>query len=231
MRSLAAFAIGTLMVTVSFGQTRVVKGKLTTFNKYPVQNVIVESKKAGSSVTTDSLGQFELVCNEKDVIRIKTEVFEALSKKVDEDDKYISANLIFRDTKKNRQIATGMGYISEENLTFALAHLANENNDFCSYTDVFSLIQGKFSGVQIKSTGSGQGIFVRGPKSIYGDNQAIYVVDGMQVDDISFVNPCEMASIDILKDGGAAMYGSKAANGVVVIETKGYKQQQSSENN
>ena len=53
----------------------------------------------------------------------------------------------------------------------------------------------------------------------------------MQVADISFVNPCEMVSIDILKDGGAAMYGSKAANGVVVIETKGYKQQQSLENN
>ena len=231
MRSLALLVIGTLMVTVSFGQTRVIKGKLTTFNKYPVKNVTVESKKAGSTVMTDSLGQFELVCNEKDVIRIKTEVFEALSKKVDEDDNYISANLIFRNSKKNREIATGLGYISEDNLTFALAHLGNENNDFCSYTDVFSLVQGKFSGVQIKQSGSGQGIFVRGPKSIYGDNQAIYVVDGVQVADVSFVNPCEMASIDILKDGGAAIYGSQAANGVVVIETKGYKQQQSLQNN
>ena len=62
-------------------------------------------------------------------------------------------------------------------------------------------------------------------------NQAIYVVDGVQVADISFVNPCEMASIDILKDGGAAIYGSQAANGVVVIETKGHRQQQSLENN
>jgi TonB-dependent SusC/RagA subfamily outer membrane receptor len=177
-------------------------------------------------VTTDSLGQFELVCNEKDIIRIKTEVFEALSKKVNQDDDYITANLIFRDSKKNRQVATGMGYISEENLTFALAHLADENNDFCGYTDVFSLIQGKFSGVQIKSTGSGKGIFVRGQKSLYGDTEAIYVVDGVRVADVSFVNPCEMATIDILKDGGAAMYGAQAANGVVVIETKGYKQQQ-----
>ena len=57
------------------------------------------------------------------------------------------------------------------------------------------------------------------------------MLDGTQVADVSFVNPCEMASIDILKDGGAAIYGSQAANGVVVIETKGYKQQQSFENN
>ncbi|MEN8202472.1 MAG: TonB-dependent receptor plug domain-containing protein [Bacteroidota bacterium] len=231
MRSIALIVFCLLMMTSSFAQTRVIKGKLTTFNKYPVKNVTVESKKAGSTVMTDSLGQFELVCNEKDVIRIKTEVFEALNKKVDEDDKYLSANLVFRNSKKNRQIATGMGYISEDNLTFALAHLESENNDFCGYSDVFSLIQGKFSGVQIKSSLSGgQGIFVRGQKSLTGDNEAIYVVDGVRVTDVSFVNPCEMASIDILKDGGAAIYGSQAANGVVVIETKGYKQQQSLDN-
>jgi len=221
-----------LTVISSFAQTRVIRGKLTTFNKYPVKNVTVESKKAGSTVMTDSLGQFELVCNEKDVIQIKTDVFEAMNKKVDEEDKFISANLIFRNSKKNRQIATGLGYISEENLTFALAHLGDENNDFCGYTDVFSLIQGKFSGVQIKNSASGgQGIFVRGPKSMYGDNEAIYVVDGVRVADVSFVNPCELASIDILKDGGAAIYGSQAANGVVVMETKGHRQQQSLQNN
>jgi len=113
---------------------------------------------------------------------------------------------------------------------FALAHLADENNDFCGYSDVFSLVQGKFSGVQIKSTSyGGQGIFVRGQKSLTGDTEAIYVVDGIRVVDVSFINPCEMASIDILKDGGAAMYGAQAANGVVVIETKGYKQQQARE--
>jgi len=49
------------------------------------------------------------------------------------------------------------------------------------------------------------------------------VVDGVRVNDISFVNPCEMVSIDILKDGGAALYGAQAANGVVVIETKGHQ--------
>ena len=226
MRSITLMAFCMLAVISSFAQTRVVKGKLTTFNKYPVKNVTVESKKAGSTVMTDSMGQFELVCNEKDVIQIKNDVFQAMSKKVSVDDEYVTANLVFRDSKKNRKIATGMGYISEENLTFALSHMSYENNDFCSYTDVFTLVTGKFSSVQIKASEmGGQGIFVRGQKSLYGNNEAIYVVDGVRVADISFVNPCDMASIDILKDGGAALYGSQAANGVVVIETKGYKQQ------
>ncbi len=170
---------------------------------------------------TDSLGQFELVCNEKDIIQIKGKVFQSMSQRVDEDDDFISANLIFKDSRKNREIATGLGYLSAENLTFALAHLSDENNDFCNYTDVFSLIRGKFSGVKIGSSSSGgEGIFIRGQKSMTGNNEAIYVVDGIRVADISFVYPCEMTSIDILKDGGAALYGSQGASGVVVIETK-----------
>ncbi len=226
MRTIAIVAACLLFSIPSFAQTRVVKGKITTFNKYPVQNVEIASKKAQSTVMTDSLGQFEIVCNEKDVIMIKAKVFQALNKRVNADDDFISANLIFRNTPKNREIATGFGYITHEQLTFALAHMADENNDFCNYTDVFSLVKGKFPGVQVKSNSSGtEGIYVRGgQKSIYQDNEAIYVVDGIRVADISFVVPCEMATIDILKDGGAALYGSQAANGVVVIETKGHRQ-------
>jgi TonB-dependent SusC/RagA subfamily outer membrane receptor len=221
MRTPLLLAVCLLVSIPSFSQTRVVRGKLTTFNRYPVQNVEVMSKKAKSTVMTDSLGEFELVCNEKDIIMIKAKVFQALNKRVNAEDRYISANLIFRDTPKNREIATGMRYITPEQLTFALAHLADENNDFCNYTDVFDVVRGKFPGVQVKSTSSGQGIFVRGDKSMTGENQAIYVVNGVRVNDISFINPCEMVSMDILKDGGAALYGSQAANGVVVIETKG----------
>lgn len=230
MKTITLIATCIFISFAAMAQTRVVKGEITTFNKYPVQNVEVASKKAKSTVMTDSLGQFEIVCNEKDVIMIKAKVFQALNKRVDEEDDFVQANLIFRDTPKNREIATGLGYITHEQLTFALAHLADENNDFCNYTDVFQLIRGKFPGVQIKATDSGsEGIFIRGDKSLYGDNQAIYVLDGMRVNDISFVNPCDMATIDILKDGGAALYGANAANGVVVIETKGYRLQQQQE--
>lgn len=227
MKTITLIAACIFISFTAIGQTRVVKGKITTFNKYPVQNVEIASKKAQSTVMTDSLGQFEIVCNEKDVIMIKAKVFQALNKKVNEDDSFVEANLIFRDTPKNREIATGLGYITHEQLTFALAHLADQNNDFCNYTNVFDLVRGKFPGVQIRTSSmGGQGIFVRGDKSVTGDNEAIYVVDGIRVNDIQFINPCEMATIDILKDGGAALYGAQAANGVVVIETKGHRSTQ-----
>ncbi|MCP4312347.1 MAG: TonB-dependent receptor plug domain-containing protein [Bacteroidetes bacterium] len=89
------------------------------------------------------------------------------------------------------------------------ANLESENNGFSNYTDVLDMIKGKFSGVEVKSSPSGgQGVYVRGQKSLTGVTGALYVVAS------------DIASIDILKDGGAAIYGSRGANGVVVIETK-----------
>jgi hypothetical protein len=220
MRTLTAISVCLLIALPAFSQTRVVRGKITTFNLYPVQNVEVASKKAKSAVMTDSLGQFELVCSEKDVIMIKTKVFELLNKRVTPEDDYVSANLIFKDTKKNREIATGLGYIKPDQLSYALVHLSDENNDFCNYSNIFSLIRVKFPEVQ---SGAAGGVYIRGKKSINLKTEAVYEVDGMIVADISFVNPCEIATIDIMKGGGTAVYGNQAVNGVVVIKTKGHR--------
>jgi len=225
MKSLILTTAFVLLVGMSYSQTRVVRGELTAFNRYPVANVEVTAKKAKTSVHTNEKGEFELVCKEKDVLIIKSEVFTSLNKRVGKKDEYFKLNLIFRDSPTNREIATGKGYIKKDELAYALTHLSYENNDFCNYTDVFSLIKGKFSGVEIKSSQmGGQAVFVRGQKSIESEGSAIYVVDGVEVADISFVYPCEITSINILKDGAAAMYGSRGAFGVVVIETKGNMQ-------
>jgi TonB-dependent SusC/RagA subfamily outer membrane receptor len=222
MKSTLLIVASLLFSMQAFSQTKVVRGELTAFNEYPVANVEVTAKKAKTSVTTNARGEFQLVCKEKDVLVIKSDVFTPMNQRVGNKDEYFKLNLIFRDTPSNREVATGMGYLKEDQLTHALSNLEAENNDFCNYTDVMSLLRGKFSGVEVKSNGSGgEGVYVRGTKSIEGSNEAIYVVDGMEVADISFVNPCEMKSINVLKDGAAAMYGSRGANGVVVIETKG----------
>jgi hypothetical protein len=211
-----------LMILPAFSQTHVVRGKITTFNQYPVQHVEVSSKKAKSKVVTDSLGQFELVCHEKDVILVKTEVFAPLSIRVSSGDAYVTANLVFKDSKKNREVAADLGYIKPDQLSYALAHLANENNDFCNYPDIFSLISAKFPEVQVKNgPGGTKGVYVRGQKSMTLETEAVYEVDGMKVSDISFINPCQTGTIDILKSGGTAVYGTQAVNGVVIIKTKG----------
>jgi outer membrane receptor for ferrienterochelin and colicin len=60
--------------------------------------------------------------------------------------------------------------------------------------------------------------------TFYLETEAVYEIDGMGTKDISFVNPCQIAKIEIMKGGGTAVYGTQAVNGVVVIKTKGHKQ-------
>ena len=223
MRTITAIFLCLLITLPAYSQTRVVKGKITTFNHYPVQNVEVTSKKAKSVVMTDSLGQFELVCSEKDNIMIKTKGFNPLNIRVTPKDDSISANLIFKDSKKNREIVTGAGNIKPDQLSYALAHLSAENNDFCNYSDIFSLLRVNFPELQEIGGGS-KGVYVRGQKSLSANvvNEAVYEVDGMIVSDISFVIPCDIESINILKSGGTTIYGAQAVNGVLIIKTKGH---------
>ena len=142
------------------------------------KNVAVSAKKAKSRVVTDSLGQFELVCNQKDVILFKTPVFAPLNRRVSSEDAYVTANLVFKDSKKNREIAADLGYLKPDQLSYALTHLANENNDFCNYPDIYSLITAKFTEVQIKNgPGGTKGVCVRGQKSMTLETEAVYEVD------------------------------------------------------
>lgn len=197
-------------------QTVVVHGKLTVFNKYPVQNVLVEAKKAKSRVQTDSLGRFTLVCMENDVIRIRPKVFKPVTRKVRSTRDTMVINLVFIDTQKNRELAVGYGYMDKEDLIFAVNNLQQENNEFCNYTDVFDIIQGRFPGVRVSN---GQ-VFIRGQNSINSDTEALFVVDGVPTGSIGWIHPCDIKSINILKDSGAAIYGVRGSNGVVLIETK-----------
>lgn len=224
MRTLTIISLCLLMALPAFSQTRVVTGKITAFNSFPVRNLEVTAKKAKSAVKTDSLGQFELVCNEKDAIMVKTKEFESYSIKVGPEDKSVNANLIFRDSEQNREKVVNLGYIDSDQLNYALANMLGENNDFCNYSNIFTLIKVKFPAAQVKrgANGTSEGVYIRGNKSFELETEAVYEIDGMKVADISHVTPCDIASIDIIKSGGIAVYGTQAVNGVVVIKTKGY---------
>jgi len=218
LKGILIYVAGLLFMTspVLLSQTRVVYGKLKTFNTFPLQNVEVTAKKTGAAVKSDSLGRFSIVCARKDVIRIKPKAFKPVSRKIGDETDTLEINLIFIDSEANRQVATGYGYIDQRDLNYAVSHLEQENNEFCNYLNIFDLIRGRFPGVAV----SNGAVVIRGVNSINLSSEALYVVDGVIMSDISWVRPCEVRSIDVLKDGISAMYGSRGANGVVVIETR-----------
>ena len=209
----------TILVSLSAqAQTRVVNGKLTAYNSFPVMNVEVSSKKAKATTVSDAQGNFSIVCEDKDLIMVKSKAFRPLSEKVNGESDTLKFNLVFIDTKKNRELVISSGYMTETDLNYAVSNLEEQNNDYCKYTDIYSLLRAEFSGITVSNSGQ---ITIRGGNtSFVGSDGALIVVNGQPTSVIDGIMPCNVKSINILKGSDAAIYGSRGGNGVVVISTK-----------
>ena len=182
-------------------------------------NVEVSSKKAKATTVSDSLGNFSIVCLEKDVIQVKAKTFQQESIKVNNQKDSLKINLVFIDTKKNRELAVNSGFMTERNLNYAIANLAEQNNDYCKYSDIYTLLRA-VGGSSIEVSNSGRITIRGGNTSFSGADEALIVVDGQPTSNIEWIRPCIVRSINILKGSEGAIYGSRGGNGVVVITTK-----------
>jgi TonB-dependent SusC/RagA subfamily outer membrane receptor len=213
--------IGLLIVLVMpfpvFGQLIEVCGRVTAFKTFGLAGVEVIARKSDSAVKTDSSGYYCIHSEKKDRIIFKAKGFYNQRKKIRGKQDSLNVDLVLLEGKKNREIATGLGYIDERDLAYATNQLNDGDKDFSIYANIYDLLQGEFAGVDVY----GNQIIIRGRSSTPGTNsQPLFVVDGTNKDDISFLNPGDIASINLIKDGGTAMYGSRGANGVIVITTK-----------
>ncbi len=218
MKFYLILAIAFFTTSANQAQNRVVYGNLTAYNSFPVMNVEVTSKKAKATTMSDSLGNFSIVCLEKDVILVKPKGFQAVNKKVSAKDDSLQINLVFIDTKKNRELAVNEGYMTETNLNYAVANLVEANNDYCKYTDIYMLIRAT-QGSSVTVSNSGVITIRGGNTSFSGMDQALIIVDGQPTTNIEWIRPCIVQSIHVLKGSDGAIYGSRGGNGVVVITT------------
>ncbi|RSK45373.1 SusC/RagA family TonB-linked outer membrane protein [Hymenobacter rigui] len=124
----------------------------------------------------------------------------------------------------NEAVVVGYGSQEKRTVTNAVTTVAGKELSKLTVSDVGSALQGKAAGVTVVGAGSEPGtppqILIRGISTING-NSPLYVVDGLPVNNINFLNPKDIATISVLKDAAsAAIYGSRAANGVILITTK-----------
>lgn len=217
------FLVGSLFLLLSVSaQTVEIKGKVTLFNSFPAANIHVEAKKAKSTALTDANGYFTITCKKKDVVQIQEKGFLTASQNVNDKSDSLHINIVFKDSPKNRDLVVSRGNITNTDLLYGLANLKAENNDYCSYENVFVLIRSKFPEVEVKNTSAGDpGVYLRrGQKSLVQDAPMLYIVDGMRTVNISYISPCEIAQILMLSEGKAAKYGAGSSNGAVEITTK-----------
>ena len=137
-----------------------------------------------------------------------------------------SVTLSVNDATLNEVVVVGYGTMRRKDVTSSITTVNAKDLDKGVYTDPAQMLQGKVAGLVISSTGDPNGsssITLRGSSSLREGEamQPYYVIDGIPGMDISMVAPDDIESIDVLRDATAtAIYGSKAANGVIIITTK-----------
>jgi len=219
------FVVLILVGSIVFGQDKFLVGKITVFDSIPLIGVDVLVKSSNQTVKTDSLGRFQVFCNSEDKLRISAEGFYPKKVKIEEEIKLMFVNLSLKSgsdnlNKAERYANVGYGTVNTKRLANAVETLNTDDVDFSMYNDIYDLVKGKFSGVTVQ----GNEIIIRGVKTFQGvqGNSALLVVDGIVVSqqDFAIISPIDVQSVDVLKDGSSSVYGSRGANGVVIVETK-----------
>lgn len=207
------------LACISHAQSRVVQGLVTTFDSIVVIGANIEVKSTKLIYKTDTLGHFAVEVTGKDKLKISAKGFVTDNIKIEEKTKFVAANIKLKQGDKAREYAIGYGYVSDAEKLNALAQITSDDMDFSQYSDMYQLIQGRFSGVQVHTNGD---IVIRGLNSINLSSSALIVVDGVATDKsmLNSLAPVNVKSINIIKDGSSAIYGSRGANGVIIIETK-----------
>ncbi len=218
---------GLLFAQNSFAQNNTtITGKVTSAkDQSALVGVSVRLKGTSQGVNTDKNGNFEIEVSHKNGTLIFSHIgFNPQEVNVNGKSTII-VSLTPSDTKLQDVVVIGYGTVKKSDLTGSVGTVkAKEINAFPT-NGVMQGLEGRAAGVQVMQNngapGSNISIRIRGANSLQGNNEPLYVVDGFPTGDPSVVDNSDIESIEILKDASAtAIYGSRGANGVVLITTK-----------
>ena len=219
----------------AFTQGRVVTGKVTSSKDgSPVANASVLEKGTGRGTNTDAAGSFSVsVSGNNAVLVISSVGFGTLEVSVGTQNN-LSVSLTESNANLNEVVVVGYGTARKRDLTGAVATISSKDFVKGALQTPEQLIAGKVAGVQISTNsgapGAGSRIRIRGGASLNASNDPLLVIDGVPVDNagiggsvnpLNMINPNDIETFTILKDpSAAAIYGSRASNGVILITTK-----------
>ena len=211
--------------TVSHGQVRSITGVITaadTKETLPGATIIVKGTASGA--VTDINGKYTIAVKAEKAILVfsyvgyDTREIELGSSTV------IDVQLNPKKTTLDELVVIGYGSVRKSDLSGSVGSVKSEDITRFTAINPVQALQGNVSGVQVTTTsgepGAGAAVRIRGVGT-FGNSNPIYVVDGVIVDGISFLNSNDITSMEVLKDASAsAIYGSRGANGVIMVTTK-----------
>lgn len=216
-----------------------VKGRVQDTNGQPLSNVSVSVKGSRAGGTTDNQGLFSLAVTEGAQLLFSSTGYQPQEVKITAANLNLTIILQTDTIALAQVVVVGYGTQQRKNLTTSVSTVRSDALNRQTVSSVDQALQGQAPGIQVTTPtgqpGSGLNVQIRGNNSISLSNSPLYVIDGVpvlpvrdgigegtqQYNPMSTINPSDIESIDILKDGAAAsIYGLRASNGVVVITTK-----------
>jgi TonB-dependent SusC/RagA subfamily outer membrane receptor len=232
---------------MAFGQTRTVTGKVTDDTNAPLPGVsiVIEGTTTGAITNIDGNYSIELTAGQ-DILLFSFIGFD--NQRVNVAGKTV-VNIALQPSNValDMVVVVGYGTSKRSDLTGAIASISEEKIKASVVANFDQALQGRVAGVQVTQNsgqpGGASSIRIRGASSINGSNEPLYVIDGIpfqgsgaatigfdwaggangqnRVNPLSTINPSDIVSIDVLKDASAsAIYGTQAANGVVLVTTR-----------
>ena len=202
-----------------------ITGQIVDSKGTPLPGVSITEKGTINGVATDINGSFKLSVKGEGAILVCSQVGSQTLEVTVTGQQPLHIVMESSQTDLNEVVVIGYGVQRKGDLTGALSSVKAKDFQDQPVTSVAQVLQGRASGVDVVTNSGAPGgdvsIRIRGDNSIQGDNNPLYVIDGFVGADYTTINPQDIESIEVLKDASAvAIYGSRGANGVVLITTK-----------
>lgn len=217
-----------LMLTICMYAQNVVKGVVLDETDTPLIGATVMLKGSSSTgAITDLGGNFTINAKKGDMLAISYIGYRTQEVKI-QDQRAVSIKMQPDNTALDEVVVIGYGSMKRGDLTGSISSIAAKDLENFKTSSVMAALGGQIAGVQITQTdgtpGAGFNINIRGIGTLTGDASPLFIVDGFQVDHIDYLSNSDIESVNVLKDASSsAIYGARAANGVVMVTTKSGK--------
>lgn len=217
-----------LMTLTSFAQQITVNGVVLDETDTPLIGATIQVKNTQKGVITDFDGKFSIKANSNATLVVSYIGYQNQEIKL-KGQKNLNLKLIPDNAMLDEVVVVGYGSMKKSDLTGSVSSVAAKSIEGFKTGSVVEALGGQIAGVQITQSdgtpGSGFDIKIRGIGTVNGDSSPLFIVDGFEVSDIDYLANSDIESIEVLKDASAAaIYGARAANGVVLVTTKSGKE-------
>ena len=228
VRKASLLCLSFFIVQICLAQNVTVKGTIVSQSGEPLQGVSVVVKGSSAGTSTRSDGSFEISTPANSTLIFSYVGYITKEVKVNTKEPNLSLQLLTDKNELNQVIVVGYGTRRKSDVTGAITSISEQAIKDVPTSNLASAIQGQASGVDIQRSGANSkpgatpNILIRGSRSLTASNSPLIVVDGIPFNgSINDLNQDDVASVEILKDASStAIYGSRGANGVILISTK-----------